>query len=325
MPYDAYQHIDTYLQNIAFGYPVQNLIGDMLAPVVPVDKRSDYYPVYGPEFMAIPTNAGIVAPGAPTLALDYGVSATQYLCVGHGFHVKIPVEVRANTDLGADNQRRNALFQTKQVTELMREKSVSTLLQTAGTYSGTTTAVGASTAKWGNASTVSHPIRELFALRTLILNASGINPNTAWFSQDVWNVFINHADVIDRTKYTSRDQITAAMAADLLEVDNVYIGRGVYNAANEGQTKSISPIWTNTCGLCYKGPQSASQGAEDVSSGSFAQFVWHIPEIQSGPDGSIVQSWYETKERSEYIEYMKYSVPKTTFQTSAGALTAVLS
>ena len=39
-------HVDQHLTNVAINYRPQNLIADMIAPIVPVDKQSNSYPIF---------------------------------------------------------------------------------------------------------------------------------------------------------------------------------------------------------------------------------------------------------------------------------------
>ncbi len=330
MPYNAYQHIDTYLTNLSVGYQYPELIADKLAPPVYVSKRSDLYRIYGGEAMRIPAGNGYVADGAPTDGISYQLSPGSYYCKGYGFHEKIPLARLANTDSEPDVLRRNGLFLVKHVTETMREKVVASALQTpysTGTSPYLSAAVSPNAyadnnaVQWDHPSTSSHPIKELLALKAAIVAATGMIPNVAWFAYNSWLAFQNHADVRDYIKYSAITATTTELVARLLEVDEVVIGRGINITANEGQTQTVSPIWSGTAGLLYRmASPSNSPSIEESYPRAFTQFIWTAPELGAAADGAIVQNWLEKREHSEYVEYMKHSDFRATFSGAAGML-----
>jgi hypothetical protein len=76
------------------------------------------------------------------------------------------------------------------------------------------------------------------AKRTMLEN-TGYEPNKLTLSQDVYDVLVDHPDIIDRLKYGATPgaatQTSKLTLAALFEVDEVIIAKAIENTAKEGQ------------------------------------------------------------------------------------------
>ena len=95
MPFVSAVHIDQALTNISQAYEQADLIGDRILPVVPVDKRSDVWFVYGREGFTLKDLK--VRPGAVAPEMTYTLSKSPY-----------NAERRAERHLVTDAERRNS-------------------------------------------------------------------------------------------------------------------------------------------------------------------------------------------------------------------------
>jgi len=115
---------------------------------------------------------------------------------------------------------------------------------TVWTGAALTTAI---THEWDDA-TNAVPIDDVEAARRKVRSGSGLEPNALICNRDqFWN--LAHTDqVVSLIKYWGGDDpknINAAMIAAALDLEYVLVAGGIKNTANEGQSASISSIWSD--------------------------------------------------------------------------------
>lgn len=125
-----------------------------------------------------------------------------------------------------------------------RERSMATALTDTSVFTNT---LGVGTA-WSNIA--STPIVDVATQKAVIIKACGQVPNTLVIG---YQTFLNlgyNTSIIDRLKYTNpqvkRAEITEAMLAEALGVEQVLVSRSVYNSADDGQTATGAFVWDTT-------------------------------------------------------------------------------
>ena len=101
------------------------------------------------------------------------------------------------------------------------------------------------------------PFTDIATAQTGILQGTGYLPNRLLIGWKVFQALRKHPLVIDRIKYTSQPDardVTAKLLAQMFDVDEVLISKGVYNSAAEGLAASMSFIAPNSALLCYAAP-----------------------------------------------------------------------
>ena len=73
-------HIDSALSNISIAYRNEAYIADKVFPIVPVQKQSDYYFVFG-KSMWYQDNVAVRAPGTRAARADYSVTSASYIAI----------------------------------------------------------------------------------------------------------------------------------------------------------------------------------------------------------------------------------------------------
>src|SRR5580658_1432005 len=76
------------------------MVSEQVFPVVPVDKQSDKYWVYGVDNLRAQDDER--RPGALSNEIDWTLSTTPFYCDGHALSKYIPDEERENADAGLD-------------------------------------------------------------------------------------------------------------------------------------------------------------------------------------------------------------------------------
>jgi hypothetical protein len=85
-----------------------------------------------------------------------------------------------------------------------------------------------------------------------IVSTTGMMPNTAVMSWDVWRALRIHPDILDRIKYTRPG--AQAQTSDLngwFGFSNVVVGTQLYDPAKEGQSSSPTYIWGDQMWIGY--------------------------------------------------------------------------
>src|SRR5690606_40455029 len=81
MPTAGAQHVDVYLTNFSRQVRNESFIAERALTVVPVQKDSDKYAVYGNEHLRVANDRR--APGSPPNEVDYTVGSENYSLIEH--------------------------------------------------------------------------------------------------------------------------------------------------------------------------------------------------------------------------------------------------
>lgn len=127
-----------------------------------------------------------------------------------------------------------------------QEQRIAALLFNTNTWTGSDLYTDySSTAPW--TSTTTDVVAQIAAAKAKVFSKTGLEPRTLIINRTNLDRLANNDDLIARIMYTERagHSAVASALADLLDLDQVLVGRAVYNAGPEGGTASISPVWSN--------------------------------------------------------------------------------
>lgn len=277
MPQPAIQsvHVDRPLTNISVAYMQDHddYVAARMFPIVPVPKRSDSYFEYTRGFW-FRDEAQKRAPGTESAGGGYGVETKSYACEVFAYHKNVDDMTRANSDSPLDADRDATQFVTEKIL-LKREKLFLSAYFAASVWTGSTTGADITPATlWSAAG--SKPIDDVGAQALSIKKKTGKWPNRFLLGTDVFEKLKNHADVLDRIKYTQRATVTpellaALFAPPLSNYDfQVLVAAAVENTAKEGQADSmVFAADEDDALLCYAEP---NPGLQKPSAGYI--FTW---------------------------------------------------
>lgn len=240
MPTRQMLHVDKPLTNISVAYmqDASVFISDKVFPVIPVMKQSDTYFQYGREDF-FRDDAQERAKGTESAGGDYDITvANPYFCRIYAYHQDVNEQDRVN----ADDPLKPNEDATEIVTQklLLRRENIwaSTYFQT-GVWGTEIQAVASApsasqTLQWDNPA--SDPIKFIRTQRTKMIERTGYAANTLVLSPYVYDVLVEHDDVIDRIKYTQKGIATMQLLAQLFEVDNVFVPYAIQNTQAKGKT-----------------------------------------------------------------------------------------
>jgi hypothetical protein len=259
------------------------MIADLVMPVVPVKKESDIYYKYTRAWK-LPQSKR--AAGAEANEVEWNVSTDTYQCEEYALKDLIPDRVRNN----ADNPLNMDVDTTENLVELIqlgREKRVADVVFATGTY-GTQTSALSGTNQWDDYAG-SDPIGDVRDAKAVVHAASGKMPNTMIIGFEAYLKLLDHPDILERIKYTQKGLITADLLASLFEVDNLLVGKALYDSTQEGVAESLGYVWGKNVALIYA---EKSPGLKKVSFGyqfqsrGFRTKKWRV----EGRDGDFIES-----------------------------------
>ena len=257
-------HVSAALTNVsvAFFQDEDNYIADKVFPMVPVQHQTDQYFVWSiGDFNR--DEAQQRADGAESAGSGFNLTTQSYNAAVYALHKDIGPQLRANADpaIDIDVTTTRALTQKLLIKRdrIFVTKFLQTGLWTGGV--GGTDAVGTqggrpgttTPPKWSDDAN-GDPITDIAIAQTSILQNTGFMPNRLVLGWPVYQALRKHPLIIDRIKYTSRPDakdITPQLLADVFDVEEVIVSKGVYNAAAEGLTNNMNFIVGSNALLCF--------------------------------------------------------------------------
>jgi len=244
-------HVNRPLTNISIAYlqSQENFIATKVFPNVPVQKQSDQYFTY-PKQQWFRTDAAKRAPGTESAGSGYSVSTDTYYCHPMALHKDVDDQIRANADAPINLDAEATEFVTRGLA-LKREKDWAATYFTTGVWTGASDYTPGTL--WSASG--STPFANIRSKIDAIYVKTGFRPNVLVLSRDVWSVLQDHAELLDRIKYTQKGVVTLDLLASALELDRVLIASAVEDTAKEGGTANMSFIYSKDCLLVYAAPR----------------------------------------------------------------------
>ena len=243
-------HVDQLLTNVSIGYANAGYIADQIFPVVSVDKQSDKYLVYDKSHW-FRNEARIRAPGTRSERGGWSYSTDTFFCDRFSYGHEIYDEERDNADNNFQLDSDAAEFATDKIL-MQREVAFAAGFFTTSVW-GTDKTGATDFTRWNDYAN-SAPLADVSAWMDLIEGSIGREPNRLVIGKQVWTQLKWHPDLIDTIKYTQRAQMSLDLAAALLEVERILVGRAIYTTSPEGTAEAsvtYSRIWGKHALLLY--------------------------------------------------------------------------
>ncbi|HNX10007.1 MAG TPA: hypothetical protein PKL29_07820 [Methanothrix sp.] len=252
-------HVNRLLGNISVATVLKAtmFVAADLAPVVPVEFKSDRYAVYDKgdwlRDEALPRAAGTESAGG-----GWDIDTTpNYSCIRYSFHKDVDDETANNSERPIDMDRDATKFVTQKML-LKRERVVMASFLNTGIWANERSGIASSPTasqfiQWDLAN--SHPLVNVEAWKELIGSVTGFDPNVMLLSPNVLACLKNHADIKDCIKYTSKGVVTTDLLAELFGVDKVIVPKAVVNTASKGASNAVARVVTNKVWLGYAAPE----------------------------------------------------------------------
>jgi hypothetical protein len=242
-----------------------NFIGVRAFPNIPVQKQSDRYYTYDRgQFNRDEMQER--APGAESAGGGYDVDSTPtYYCRVYAFHKDVHDQIRANAD-SALNLDREATQYCSTKALIKREKIWANAYFKTGVWTNEKAGHASNedsdeTVFWDSGS--SDPIQRVRTAKRVVLESTGFMPNKLVLGRPVYDVLLDHPDIIDRLKY-GQTAGQPAMAdknrlAQLFEVEEILVSDAIVNTGAEGAANAHSFILGKHALLVHAAPAPGLQ------------------------------------------------------------------
>lgn len=237
--------VDPILSNVARGYKNSELVGMHLFPYVGVSQRGGKVLEFGKESFKLYATGR--TPGANTKRVNFGHSGVPYALEQHALEGVVPFEHQEEAaavpgiDMG-----QGAVISTQDIIALRLEKAQSDIARNAANYSANNKITLAGVDQW-SAYATSNPSQDIRDAIESVRSQTGKRPNVVLLGAKVFASLQEHPLILDRTKFTSKDSITADILAGLWNVQKVVVGDSIYADDND----AIQDVWGNDVVLAY--------------------------------------------------------------------------
>lgn len=295
MPFLSTVHIDQALTNVSQAYSQEpnGFIGDQILPVVPVDKRSDDWFVYGREGFFKRDDER--RPGAVAMEMDYTVSKSFYNAEEHAQrHFVSDAERRI-----ADNPLKPEIDATEIVTmSVQLQREIAQLNAVTSTSNITQNHTNSGTSQWSDY-TNSTPLTDIRTARTTVRQGVLREANTISMGYEVALVLADHPSIKDLLKYTHPDSINMAGLPNSIRGLQTLVSTGGTNTSNEGQsytgqTFSASLFGKNAL-IHFTNP---TVGLKMITLG----LTFEAPDDTTGARGFSVRKYRDEDRKGDWVE-----------------------
>jgi len=253
-------HVDTALTDISIAYKLSqdSFIADKVFPTVPVEKKSDVIFKFDKNDW-LRNEAKIRAPGTESAGGGFAVdSTTEYTAKVRAFHVDIPFETSANSDID-DLEAQMAEYVTQKLlinreVDFVNNFFTTNLWADQGTPNDATG--DASNDTWPyfihfSDGANSDPLGVITKARENIISTTGYDPNTLVVGLQVHNKLRLHPDIKEQVKYTQSALASNAQLAEFFGVKKYLVGSAPYATNTEGDTAAYSFAFGKNMLLAY--------------------------------------------------------------------------
>ena len=281
-------HQPATLPIYAAGYRVcQDGIADIMSPVIPVPKQSDYYGTWNVASDFSRKMANVSAAGGQIAEVNPGLTFTQYSAVSYALGGALPTEVQANAD--APFRPFTKLMQViVDALRLERNIRVANQLETTGNWQTSLVQTILAGAQW-NEGPSSNPILVLHkAIDASYMPVTGIG-----LSGQLWRAFIRNPNVQKFFSFKDRmDAIpTPKEFSDAFKLPPFYIDETKYTVGG-----ALSFVYGNHAVLIHQPSEMPPTSQMEVATASTFRWVGgEVPPDGSLTGGMLVRSYFDQK------------------------------
>jgi hypothetical protein len=239
------------VSQLAWGYKPQGVIGTSLMPVAVIPKMQAKIPKHGLEaFKRYKTKRGLRADSNRMPVDERSWQTISTVEHDAEFPIDYLEEKEANFNL-----QKHAAFRAKAAVELELECEIADLVQTLSNYNASNQVTLTGTDKWSD-QTNSNPLTDIQTGKDAIRSAIGNEPNTAVMGYETYKDLKYHPVLTDLIKYTMKGVMTIELLKELLDIENIYIGKGMY-VTDTGTT--FTNLWSDNFILAYVPPSRSNE------------------------------------------------------------------
>jgi len=300
-------HVDAFLtgMSIAYAYDQNVFIALQAFPTYPVDKLTDYWPIWGRENMIWEDTTR----ADKTLARSRGQSVDKvlYSCINLAFRDPVSWLEISTADPAVDPREASMSYVTDKVLVDL-EKKVATVATTAAKYHASCQNTLIGPAQWTDTTSgVSDPVKDAKDARLTVAQfLGGREPNTLIIGENSYQAARVHPKCQEQVKYTKSvaGGIPDSEMPAIFGVEKILRGKATYITSGEGLTETLDYIWGDNAIFAYV-PKAVSR--RSISWG--VNFLNQNFQIRQYPDQGI---------KADYIEAETIIAPTMTGLSAAG-------
>lgn len=256
-------HLDMPLTNLtlAFMQSMDNFVADKVFPIVDVSKQSDKFYEYNRGEFNRSGQRKQLAPRTRPEYIGMSLSNSNYFCDVFAARTDFDEQTLANEDAALETRSMGAQMLLSNMM-VDREKDFVTNFFSDNVWGTNWDGVAngdndtaIEVTNWDDY-TNSTPIVDVRRLATAVrLKSGGFAPNTMVISKAVYDVLVDHPDILARLNggatVTNTALITKAKLAEVFEVERLFVLEAIENTAAEGAAESNAFIGGDDVLLCY--------------------------------------------------------------------------
>jgi hypothetical protein len=256
------------------------------------------------------------APGSGYARGNFTFDDSTYACEEHG--AEEPIDDREAKMYAEYFDAENVAAQRAYNSVLRNaEKRVADAIFNTTTWTGASLTTDVSSVPWATIATAK-PLTNVEAAVQKVYDGSGLWPNALVINKKVFRNLRNTPEVIDRIASSGAgdrnlaSDVTLQMLAQAFDLDYVIVAGGSLNSAKEGQSASVSQIWSSTYAMVCR----VAVGSDFREPCVGRTFHW-------GADGSSVDGSFESY-RDEVVRAnvirVRHDVDEVVLYAQAGHL-----
>lgn len=294
-------NVDPVLSNVSIQYKNSEMsyVSEKIFPVVPVDNDTGIYYTYDRSIYRAENDTR--GAGSAANVVDFNLSQSTYgPILDHALKARITDEDREIAGKnGVDLESDTTEFLTHLILLNKEKDFYSTVTNTSVIPAANRTTLSG-TSQWSDYGN-SDPITNVQTWKDAVKSAVGLVPNTLMLSYDVYSMLLNHPAFLERRKYTALGIVDTTLLSQVFQIPNVVVADAQENTALEGQTDSMSYIFSKKAWLFYvtsrPGKKTVSAGytlRHDI--GGLARQV----ERWRDPNADMKQDWFMCSYRYQH-------------------------
>lgn len=233
--------VDPVLTTLARGYTNAELVATLLFLVVMVNKESGKIPQFGKEAFRIYNTERAIRAKSNRISPE-GITPIDFVCDEHD--LAHPIDYREG-DESMFNLEEHATNVVTGAIGLRLEKKAADLAQNAANYPTGNKVTLSGTSQFTNAS--SDPIGVIDDAKDAVRSKIGKRPNTMVMGAATFKALKNHAQLLDKIKYSMTGVVTIELMKQIFGVKNIAVGDAVYLS----DAGAFLDVWGDNIVLAY--------------------------------------------------------------------------
>lgn len=278
--------VNPQLTAIALAYRNPMLIADMVLPRVDAHDSFFYMKHRQDESFTVPET--LIGRKGEAGVVEFHADRVDDSTKDYGLKDVVPVGDMRKAEGTNIDPMMVATEKTTQLVDLAREVRVAGLVFDANNYATGYKVTLSGTSQWSDFTNAKPLDAILGYLDSMIMRG-----NTLTMGQAVWSKLRQHPQIVEAVKATgaglgAQGLITRQQFADLLEVQNVFVGSAFVNSAKKGQAATLARTWGKHFSIMYQEPVNSTESATTFgftaqSGGGKRVREWFDPKV--GADG----------------------------------------